>query len=91
MLDYESKPSEQVQLLLKLDENKPALLKAIESGDTDLVYMVILGLRDNMPLADFKVTILLNRALKRKHFISGFPALMMSQYLICGGSENAAI
>lgn len=56
LLDYESKPSEQVQLLLKLDENKPALLKAIESGDTDLVYMVILGLRDNMPLADFKVS-----------------------------------
>lgn len=55
LLDHESKASEQVQLLLKLDENKPALLKAIESGDTDLVYMVILRLRDNMPLADFKV------------------------------------
>ncbi|KAB0802860.1 hypothetical protein PPYR_05046 [Photinus pyralis] len=57
LLDHESKASEQVQLLLKLDENKPALLKAIESGDTDLVYMVILRLRDNMPLADFKMTI----------------------------------
>ncbi|KAF5302481.1 hypothetical protein FQR65_LT08571 [Abscondita terminalis] len=57
LLDHESKASEQVQLLLKLDENKPALLKAIESGDTDLVYMVILRLRDNMPLGDFKMTI----------------------------------
>ncbi|KAF5305511.1 hypothetical protein FQA39_LY01602 [Lamprigera yunnana] len=57
LLDHESKASEQVQLLLKLDQNKPALLKAIESGDTDLVYMVILRLRDNMPLANFKMTI----------------------------------
>ncbi|KAF7282142.1 vacuolar protein sorting 16 [Rhynchophorus ferrugineus] len=57
LLDYESKASEQVELLLKLGENQPALLKAIESGDTDLVYMVILKLREKMPLGDFKMTI----------------------------------
>lgn len=57
LLDYESKASEQVELLLKLGENQPALRKAIESGDTDLVYMVILKLREKMPLADFKMTI----------------------------------
>ncbi|KAG5894092.1 hypothetical protein JTB14_003948 [Gonioctena quinquepunctata] len=57
LLDYESKASEQVKLLLELGENTPALVKAIESGDTDLVYMVILKLREKMPLGDFKMTI----------------------------------
>ncbi|CAH1109343.1 unnamed protein product [Psylliodes chrysocephalus] len=57
LLDYESKASDQVKLLLELGENVPALVKAIESGDTDLVYMVILKLRENMPLGDFKMTI----------------------------------
>ncbi|KAJ8985073.1 hypothetical protein NQ317_019757 [Molorchus minor] len=55
--NYESKASEQVKLLLELGENTPALVKAIESGDTDLVYMVILKLREKMPLGDFKMTI----------------------------------
>lgn len=57
LLDYESKASDQIDLLLKLGENTPALVKALESGDTDLVYMVILNLRDKMPLGDFKMTI----------------------------------
>ncbi|XP_050500351.1 vacuolar protein sorting-associated protein 16 homolog [Diabrotica virgifera virgifera] len=57
LLDYESKASDQVKLLLELGENTPALVKAIESGDTDLVYMVILKLREKMPLGDFKMTI----------------------------------
>lgn len=38
-------------------ESTPALVKAIESGDTDLVYTVILKLRDKMALSDFKMTI----------------------------------
>ncbi|CAG9822683.1 unnamed protein product [Phaedon cochleariae] len=57
LLDYESKASEQVKLLLELGENTPALVKAIESGDTDLVYTVILKLREKMPLGDFKMSI----------------------------------
>ncbi|KAL1505520.1 hypothetical protein ABEB36_005068 [Hypothenemus hampei] len=57
LLDYEPKASEQVELLLKLHENKSALHKAIESGNTDLIYMVVLKLREKMPLADFKMTI----------------------------------
>lgn len=60
-MDYELRASEQVKLLLQLSENTrestPALVKAIESGDTDLIYTVILKLRDKMPLADFKMTI----------------------------------
>lgn len=59
-MDYESKASEQVKLLLELGENTPALVKAIESGDTDLIYMVILKLREKMALGDFKVTKKLN-------------------------------
>lgn len=59
LLDYESKASEQVKLLLDLGENTPALIKAIESGDTDLVYTVILKLREKMPLGDFKVNLLI--------------------------------
>lgn len=54
-MEYETKASEQVTLLTKLERNNSALEKAIESGDTDLVYMVILQLRDNMPLGQFKV------------------------------------
>ncbi|CAH0559319.1 unnamed protein product [Brassicogethes aeneus] len=57
LLDYESNASKQVELLLKLGENTPALVKSIESGDTDLVYMVILKLREKMALGDFKMTI----------------------------------
>lgn len=60
-MDYELKASEQVKLLLDLGdgtrESTQALVKAIESGDTDLVFTVILKIRDRMPLADFKVSI----------------------------------
>lgn len=48
-----------MKLLLDLGdgtrESTQALVKAIESGDTDLVFTVILKIRDRMPLADFKV------------------------------------
>ncbi|KAL3280278.1 hypothetical protein HHI36_017772 [Cryptolaemus montrouzieri] len=57
LLDYESKASDQINLLLQLGENTPALVKAIQSGDTDLVYTVILKLREKMALGDFKMTI----------------------------------
>lgn len=54
-MEYETKASEQVSLLMKLGKKYSALEKAIESGDTDLIYMVILDLRDKMPLGEFKV------------------------------------
>lgn len=57
LLDYEPRAREQVPLLLELGESRPALVKAIESGDTDLMYTVILSMRENMPLADFRLTI----------------------------------
>lgn len=57
LLDFEPRARLQVPLLLTLAECKPALLKAIESGDTDLTLTVILHMRDSMPLADFRMTI----------------------------------
>jgi hypothetical protein len=54
-MDYEPRASLQVPLLLRLGEDRPALVKAIESGDTDLVYTVLLHLRENMPLGEFQV------------------------------------
>jgi hypothetical protein len=55
LMDYEPRASLQVPLLLRLGEDRPALVKAIESGDTDLVYTVLLHLRENMPLGEFQV------------------------------------
>lgn len=57
LLELEPKPSLQVPLLLKLGENKKALLSATKSGDTDLIYTVLLQLKETTQLADFQMTI----------------------------------
>lgn len=59
LLDYEPRASEQVPLLIKLQEDPQAMSKAIESGDTDLVYTVILHLKDtlNHKLDNFQMKI----------------------------------
>ncbi|GAB0090509.1 Vacuolar protein sorting-associated protein 16 homolog [Sergentomyia squamirostris] len=57
LLDQEPKASARVPLLLKLGENKKALLSATHSGDTDLVYMVLLQLKETTQLADFQMTV----------------------------------
>ncbi|XP_076673507.1 vacuolar protein sorting 16 [Andrena cerasifolii] len=57
LIDYEPRAHLQVPLLLKLGEERAALRKAVESGNTDLVYMVILHLRENMTLGDFQTSI----------------------------------
>ncbi|KAJ1284684.1 hypothetical protein BS78_03G223800 [Paspalum vaginatum] len=41
LVDHESQSSKQIPLLLSIDEQDKALSKAIESGDTDLVYLVL--------------------------------------------------
>lgn len=53
----ESKSSLQVPLLLKLGENKRALMSATKSGDTDLIYTVLLQLKETTQLADFQMII----------------------------------
>lgn len=57
LLELEPKSSLQVPLLLKLGENKKALLSATESGDTDLVYTVLLQLKEQGFMGDFHMII----------------------------------
>eukprot|EP01118_Nematostelium_gracile_P020450 TRINITY_DN9916_c0_g1_i1.p1 TRINITY_DN9916_c0_g1~~TRINITY_DN9916_c0_g1_i1.p1 ORF type:complete len:794 (-),score=201.81 TRINITY_DN9916_c0_g1_i1:37-2124(-) len=53
LLEYEPKAADQVPLLISMGQDETALAKAIESGDTDLVYLVILHIRRALPPADF--------------------------------------
>ncbi|KAF8599358.1 vacuolar protein sorting-associated protein 16 [Ceratobasidium sp. AG-I] len=53
LLDHEPRPGEQVPLLLQMKEDRMALVKAVDSGDTDLVYLVLLQLKKQSSLGDF--------------------------------------
>ncbi|KAK0537430.1 Vacuolar protein sorting-associated protein 16 [Tilletia horrida] len=53
LLEYEPRAVDQVPLLLNMHEDKLALIKAIESGDTDLVYHVLLRLKSQLSRGDF--------------------------------------
>eukprot|EP01116_Phalansterium_solitarium_P018834 TRINITY_DN5113_c0_g4_i1.p2 TRINITY_DN5113_c0_g4~~TRINITY_DN5113_c0_g4_i1.p2 ORF type:complete len:859 (+),score=366.88 TRINITY_DN5113_c0_g4_i1:2904-5480(+) len=55
LLEYEPRAAEQVPLLLSMGAaHEPvALAKALESGDADLVYLVILQLQRSRPPAEF--------------------------------------
>lgn len=57
LLELEPKSHRQVPLLLKLGENKKALQSATFSGDTDLVYTVLLQLKKSTHLAEFQLII----------------------------------
>lgn len=57
LLDYETRASEQVPLLIKLKQEQQAMSKAIDSGDTDLIYTVILHLKNTLPRGDFPMMI----------------------------------
>jgi len=53
LLNFEPRAGNQVPLLLSMEEDEIALDKAIESGDTDLVFFVLLHLKKKLPLASF--------------------------------------
>ncbi|TDZ32210.1 putative vacuolar protein sorting-associated protein 16-like protein [Colletotrichum spinosum] len=53
LLNHEPRAGRQVPLLLSMEEDELALDKAIESGDTDLIYSVLLQLKKKLPLAAF--------------------------------------
>ncbi|KAF8524325.1 vacuolar protein sorting-associated protein 16 [Hysterangium stoloniferum] len=53
LLDHESRAADQVPLLLTMKEDKLALTKAVDSGDTDLIYHVLLHLHKRLPLGNF--------------------------------------
>lgn len=57
ILEYESHSKLQVPLLVSLGEWRTALLKATATGDTDLVYIVLLHLKEKMAKHDFELTI----------------------------------
>ncbi|XP_023943349.1 vacuolar protein sorting-associated protein 16 homolog [Bicyclus anynana] len=57
ILEYETHSKLQVPLLLTLGEGPSALLKATASGDTDLVYIVLLHLKEKMGKHEFELTI----------------------------------
>ncbi|KFY51994.1 hypothetical protein V496_08707 [Pseudogymnoascus sp. VKM F-4515 (FW-2607)] len=53
LLNYEPRAGKQVPLLLSMEEDEIALDKAIESGDSDLIFFVLLQLKNKLPLASF--------------------------------------
>lgn len=53
LLNHESRAGKQVPLLLSMSKDEIALDKAIASGDTDLVFFVLLHLKKTLPLASF--------------------------------------
>lgn len=57
LLDHEPRAGKQVPLLLSIGEESLALDKALESGDTDLVFFVLLNLKKKIPLSSFFRTI----------------------------------
>ncbi|XP_061572203.1 vacuolar protein sorting-associated protein 16 homolog isoform X2 [Cololabis saira] len=57
LLDFEARSAEQVPLLLKMKRSQLALSKAVESGDTDLVYTVVTYLKNEMNRGDFFMTL----------------------------------
>nr|XP_015927027.1 vacuolar protein sorting-associated protein 16 homolog [Parasteatoda tepidariorum] len=57
LLDYETRASEQVPLLIKLKQETQAMVKAIDSGDTDLIYTVIRYLKTTLSKGDFHMKI----------------------------------
>ncbi|KAH7651892.1 Vacuolar protein sorting-associated protein 16 [Dioscorea alata] len=57
LVDHEPRSSKQVPLLLSIAEEDTALVKATESGDTDLVYLVLFHIWQKRPPLDFFGTI----------------------------------
>ncbi|XP_074556123.1 protein VACUOLELESS1 [Curcuma longa] len=57
IVDHEPRSSKQVPLLLSIQEEDSALVKAIDSGDTDLVYLVLFHIWQKKPALDFFGTI----------------------------------
>ncbi|ORY47768.1 hypothetical protein BCR33DRAFT_677973 [Rhizoclosmatium globosum] len=53
LLDHEPIAANQVPLLMSMDQDDRALTKAIESGDTDLAYAVILHIKRKHNMAEF--------------------------------------
>ncbi|PWN25197.1 hypothetical protein BDZ90DRAFT_234397 [Jaminaea rosea] len=53
LLDHEPRAVDQVPLLLKMSQDRRALEKSVESGDTDLVWHVLLKLKAQLGRGEF--------------------------------------
>ncbi|KAF4373221.1 hypothetical protein F8388_010477 [Cannabis sativa] len=69
LVEHEPRSSKQVPLLLSIGEEDTALVKATESGDTDLVYLVLFHIWQKRPPLEFFGTIQA-RTLARDLFIT---------------------
>ncbi|KAJ6998320.1 hypothetical protein NC653_014495 [Populus alba x Populus x berolinensis] len=69
LVDHEPRSSKQVPLLLSIAEEDTALMKATESGDADLVYLVLFHIWQKRPALEFFGTIQA-RPLARDLFIA---------------------
>ncbi|KAK9286019.1 hypothetical protein L1049_025222 [Liquidambar formosana] len=69
LVEHEPRSSKQVPLLLSIGEEDTALTKATESGDTDLVYLVLFHIWQKRPPLEFFGTIQA-RPLARDLFIT---------------------
>ena len=81
---YEIRRSVQVPLFLKLGDSKTALHKAVESGDSNLIYDVLLKLRDSMPLSQFQVKY--NNTYTLSNTLGGFKYKIMFSLVSDAGS-----
>lgn len=57
LIEYECRAKEQVLVLMRLDEAQTALRRALQSGDTDLIFTVLDHLRQKLPSGDFLMQI----------------------------------
>ncbi|KAH6780752.1 vacuoleless1 [Perilla frutescens var. hirtella] len=57
LVEYEPHSSKQIPLLLSIGEEDSALVKATESGDTDLVYLAVFHIWNKRPPLEFFSTI----------------------------------
>lgn len=57
LLDFEHRASEQIPLLLKLHQEPQALTKAVESGDPNLIYYVLVEMKESYSADKFYMTI----------------------------------
>lgn len=69
LVEHEPRSSKQVPLLLSIGEEDTALTKATESGDTDLVYLVLFHIWQKRPSLEFFGTIQA-RSLARDLFVT---------------------
>mmetsp|Transcript_39765 Transcript_39765/g.100212 ORF Transcript_39765/g.100212 Transcript_39765/m.100212 type:complete len:824 (-) Transcript_39765:9-2480(-) len=93
LLEHEPRAADKVPLLLNMKKDELALAKAIESGDTDLVFLVILHIKRTSTLPKFLQTICA-AAVARDLYISYCKEqdwdMLSKIYAVSGNTTDAA-